>query len=287
MDPFGMGFGPPSIGEAPLGFQLLGETINRLGGLMRDLAARAFYESEQWRRLRLLDRGVPPGCKRMDSCPAGSFDIAIGGQVSLLELPRCPDNAAEVLSIVVTGDVSTDAPTAPGGGTLARPTAKILWGVGGVQSEVIVDALRGFVFQAPMSYVQVIGINDAIPVTIGGATAAGRAIRMGAFAGYGSGVGSSQLTLTRYIDAVSAVADQTFTLRVPQFGRTFVAGRSPFTSDMTVMFRDEANDPIDEFEIAASVRMTPETLPSDCRFVDVTLAAGTQTGRGIFGLQVG
>ncbi|MDP3768181.1 MAG: hypothetical protein Q8S13_09210 [Dehalococcoidia bacterium] len=278
---------PPHDGMPLFGAQMIADSLGRIFGTGMDLVARAFHESGQWRRLRLLDRGMPPGCRRADTCPAGSFPIGIGEKVSLLELPRGPDNAAEVLSVVVTGDVDIDAPTSPGGGALARPTAKILFGIGGVQSEVIVDALRGFVFQAPMSYLQVIGINDAIPATIGGAAVSGRAIRMGAFAGYGIGAGSSQLTLTRFIDAVSAIADQTFTLRVPQFGRTFVAERSPATSDMTVNFLDEANNPVGEIEIAGNARMTVETLPSDCRFVDLMLAAGTQTGRGIFGLQVG
>lgn len=174
---------------------------------------------------------------------------------------------------------------------LARPKAKIEWGVNGVQSTAFVDYDHGLQLSLPGSFLRVTGINTPIPTKvsnvdgISGQLAFGRNVKLGAFCGYGSTSGTRNLSAkhTLYVDEPPGVAD---VYKIPDFATNLTVQRTANTDPLTIFVLDEGGLSIVSVTYPAGGGFeNPIELSGDAAFLFIAVyPASVSAIRFIFGL---
>lgn len=215
------------------------------------------------------------------------------GRATLLEV-KSDDESSEILSVTLDNPLPFLVPTADvaGAGTIviARPSAIIEWGVGGVQARADVDFDHGLSLSVPGSFLRVTGVNNRIPATTNnmsgvGTPAFGRNVKLGAFCGYGSVAGTKNLSAkkTIYIDGPGLLSGS---IPIPDYATNFTVQRSPNAGILSVTVLDEGGvSPIQTLTYPAGSGFEGAVeLSGDAAFIVLTAPVGSNAIRVIFGL---
>lgn len=173
------------------------------------------------------------------------------------------DNLAEVITFTLSVQPKdTSAPVS----SIARPTAIVQWGNGGVQVEAEMDYVHGLTMSIPASFLRITGRNDVLPATIRGNPAVARDATLGAFIAYGNR-SSFPAQKTVYLDDPALFP---IVVSVPDFSSTLSVERAPGTAVFTIDYLDEMGNTISSIRISANEVMENATMPSDTKSIRYT-----------------